>query len=71
MPLHRRRANAAWARSFSEDFVRHTRTLQGFVALKDVCGKEKEDSIQSFLFAEIFKRYYLLFAPDKALDFDA
>ncbi len=51
--------------------IRHTRTLQGFVALKDVCGKEKEDSMRSFLFAEIFKRYYLLFAPDKALDFDA
>lgn len=24
----------------------------------------------SFLFAETFKYYYLLFAPDKALDFD-
>lgn len=59
------------SRGVSRYRIRHTRTLQGFVALKDVCGKEKEDSMQSFLLAEIFKRYYLLFAPDKALDFDA
>lgn len=55
---------------FFEDSVRHTRTRHGFAALKDVCSKEKEDSMESFLFAETFKYYYLSFAPHKALDFD-
>jgi len=31
--------------------------------------KEKADSMQSFLFAETFKYFYLLFAPH-ALEFD-
>jgi mannosidase alpha-like ER degradation enhancer 2 len=32
--------------------------------------KEKTDSMQSFLFAETFKYFYLLFAPPETLDFD-
>lgn len=55
---------------FFEDFVRGTRTEHGFAALKDVRTKEKLDSMESFLFAETFKYYYLLFAPATALDFD-
>jgi glycosyl hydrolase family 47 len=35
-----------------------------------VRSKEKKDSMQSFVFAETFKYYYLLFAPAAALDFD-
>lgn len=58
-------------KEFFEDFVRHTRTEHGFAALKDVRSKEKNDSMESFLFAETFKYYYLLFAPKTALDFDA
>lgn len=57
-------------KEFFEDFVRHTRTEHGFAALKDVRSKEKADSMESFLFAETFKYYYLLFAPKTALDFD-
>lgn len=57
-------------KEFFQDFVRHTRTEHGFAALKDVRSKEKEDSMESFLFAETFKYYYLLFAPRSALDFD-
>ena len=57
-------------KEFFEDFVRHTRTEHGFAALKDVRSKEKDDSMESFLFAETFKYYYLLFAPAKTLDFD-
>ena len=38
--------------------------------MKDVRSEEQEDSMESFLFAETFRHYYLLFAPDKALDFD-
>ncbi|UYB50589.1 glycoside hydrolase family 47 protein [Xanthomonas sp. AM6] len=55
---------------FFEDFVRHTRTEHGFAALKDVRSKQKKDSMESFLFAETFKYYYLLFAPASALEFD-
>jgi len=58
-------------KEFFEDFVKHTRTEHGFAALKDVRSKEKEDSMESFLFAETFKYYYLLFAPKTALDFDS
>lgn len=32
---------------------------------------QQEDSIQSFLFAETFKYYYLQFALRKTLDFDS
>ena len=61
----------AMGREFFEDFVRHCRTRNGYAALKDVRTKEKTDSMESFLFAETFKYYYLLFAPKAALDFDA
>lgn len=56
---------------FFEDFVRACRTEHGFAALKDVRTKEKRDSMESFLFAETFKYYYLLFAPAAALDFES
>lgn len=72
--LHRITGDAGYrtmGREFFEDFVRYCRTPQGYAALKDVRTKEKEDSMESFLFAETFKYFYLLFAPPKALDFDA
>jgi mannosidase alpha-like ER degradation enhancer 2 len=56
------------ARMF-EDFVRHCRTEAGYATLKNVVTKEKEDEMQSFLFAETFKYFYLLFAPPATLDF--
>jgi ER degradation enhancer, mannosidase alpha-like 2 len=52
------------------DFVKNCRTDEAYAALKSVVTKEKSDSMQSFLFAETFKYFYLLFAPDKTLDFD-
>ncbi|HEU4506890.1 MAG TPA: glycoside hydrolase family 47 protein [Pyrinomonadaceae bacterium] len=52
------------------DFVKHCRTDEGYAALKSVVTKEKNDSMQSFLFAETFKYFYLLFAPADTLDFD-
>jgi mannosidase alpha-like ER degradation enhancer 2 len=51
------------------DFVKHCRTDSGYAALKSVVTKEKSDSMQSFLFAETFKYFYLLFAPPDTLDF--
>ena len=53
-----------------QDFVKHCRTDEGYATLKSVITKEKADSMQSFLFAETFKYFYLLFAPTKTLDFD-
>ncbi len=52
------------------DFVKHCRTDEGYAALKSVVTKEKSDSMQSFLFAETFKYFYLLFAPPRTLKFD-
>ena len=52
------------------DFVKYCRTDEGYAALKNVITKEKSDSMQSFLFAETFKYFYLLFASPKTLDFD-
>jgi mannosidase alpha-like ER degradation enhancer 2 len=53
-----------------QDFVKHCRTDEGYAALKSVVTKEKTDSMQSFLFAETFKYFYLLFALPKTLDFE-
>jgi mannosidase alpha-like ER degradation enhancer 2 len=51
------------------DFVEHCRTDIAYASLKSVVTKEKSDSMQSFLFAETFKYFYLLFAPPGTLDF--
>ena len=61
----------AMGREFFGDFVRYCRTDDGFAALKDVRTKEKADSMQSFVFAETLKYYYLLFSPKSVLDFDS
>jgi mannosidase alpha-like ER degradation enhancer 2 len=52
------------------DFVKYCRTEEGYAALKSVLTKEQSDSMQSFVFAETFKYFYLLSAPPKTLDFD-
>lgn len=52
------------------DFVKYCRTDAGYAALKNVVTKEKSDAMQSFLFAETFKYFYLLFAPERVLDFN-
>jgi mannosidase alpha-like ER degradation enhancer 2 len=54
-----------------QDFVKHCRTEEGYAALKSVLTKEQSDSMQSFLFAETFKYFYLLFAPPRTLNFDS
>ncbi len=55
---------------FFRDFMRHCKAKQGYAALKDVRSKTQEDAMESFVFAETFKYYYLLFAPQSTLDFD-
>jgi mannosidase alpha-like ER degradation enhancer 2 len=43
----------------------------GYAALKNVVTKQKRDAMESFVFAETFKYYYLIFAPASTLDFDS
>jgi mannosidase alpha-like ER degradation enhancer 2 len=64
-PKYLRMGQTLW-----RDFVKHSRTDEGYAALKDVITKEKSDSMQSFLFAETFKYFYLLFSPPTTLDFN-
>jgi Glycosyl hydrolase family 47 len=52
-----------------DSFVKNCRTADGYATLKSVVTKEKSDEMQSFLFAETLKYFYLLFAPPRALDF--
>ncbi|MGI8469678.1 MAG: glycoside hydrolase family 47 protein [Pyrinomonadaceae bacterium] len=54
---------------FFDDFMKYCKTDTAYAGLKSVVTKEKSDTMQSFLFAETFKYYYLLFAPPKTLDF--
>lgn len=60
----------AMGRSLLRDFVRHCRSEAGYAALSDVVAKTQKDRMESFVLAETFKYFYLLFAGD-ALDFDA
>ncbi len=52
------------------DLVRYCRAPYGYAALRSVVTKEKKDDMESFVFAETFKYFYLLFAPAATLDFD-
>ena len=61
----------AHARSMFADFVKYCRNDVGYTALKSVVSKEKRDAMESFVFAETFKYYYLIFAPASTLDFDS
>lgn len=58
----------AMGKKMWEDFVKYCRTDVGYAHLRSVVTKEKSDAMQSFLFAETFKYFYLLFAPEKTLD---
>lgn len=52
-----------------EDFVKYCRTDDGYAALSSVITKQKTDAMESYVFAETFKYFYLLFAPPQTLDF--
>ena len=71
--LHHSSGDPRWramGKGFFEDFVRHCRTDAGYAALEDVRTMEQRDSMESFVFAETFKYYWLLFSPPSALDFE-
>ena len=63
-PLYR-----ANAQKLFDDFVRWCRTEGGYAALSDVTTKKQRDSMDSYLFAETFKYFYLSFAPAGTLAF--
>jgi hypothetical protein len=52
------------------DFVKYCRTDSGYAALADVITKQQLDEMQSFVLAETFKYFYLLFASPETLQFD-
>ena len=60
----------AMGREFFDDFERNCRTDTAYAAIKDVRTMEKRDSMESFVLAETFKYYWLLFSPPSVLDFD-
>lgn len=59
----------AMGKQMWDDFVKYCRTDVGYAHLKSVVTKEKSDAMQSFVLAETFKYFYLLFADDKTLNF--
>jgi len=52
------------------DFVRRCRTPAAYAALKDVRRGTQADDMESFVLAETFKYFYLLFAPGATLDLE-
>src|SRR6266576_1483223 len=53
-----------------DDFVKYCRTRAGYAALADVTTKQQLDEMESFVLAETFKYFYLLFAAPETLEFD-
>ena len=53
-----------------DGFVKYCRAEAGYAALADVISKQPLDEMQSFVLAETFKYFYLLFAPPETLQFD-
>lgn len=56
--------------SMFHDFVRYCRTPVAYAALSSVVTKKKANRMESYVFAETFKYFYLLFAPKRVLDFN-
>jgi mannosidase alpha-like ER degradation enhancer 2 len=52
------------------DFVKYCRTGNGYAALESVITKTQTNAMESYVFAETFKYFYLLFSPPATLDFD-
>ncbi len=59
----------AHALKMFDDFVKYCRSDTGYTALKSVVTKERRDAMESFVFAETFKYFYLVFSPPQTLDF--
>ena len=53
-----------------DNFVKYCRTEAGYAALSDVITKQQRDEMESFVLAETFKYFYLLFAAPRDFRFD-
>ena len=53
-----------------DDLVKYCRAEAGYAALADVISKQQLDEMESFVLAETFKYFYLLFSPSETLQFD-
>ncbi|HET6725809.1 MAG TPA: glycoside hydrolase family 47 protein [Gammaproteobacteria bacterium] len=60
----------AMGRTLFRDFVKYCRAPHGYASLGSVMTKKQIDEMPSFVFAETFKYFYLLFAPPRTLDFN-
>ncbi len=54
--------------TFFDAIVAHCRVENGYTTLKSVVTNEQDDLMPSFFLAETLKYFYLLYAPDSALD---
>ena len=52
------------------NFVKYCRTDAGYAALADVVTKQQKDEMESFVLAETFKYFYLLFASPDTLNLE-
>lgn len=59
----------AMGRTLFDNFEKYCRADAGYAALKSVVDKQQRDDMESFVLAETFKYYWLLFRPE-AIDFD-
>ena len=53
-----------------DDFLKYCRADSGYAALADVTTKQQLNEMESFVLAETFNYFYLLFAPPETLQFD-
>ena len=53
-----------------DDFVKCCRTEAGYAALADVISKQQLDAMETFVLAETFKYFYLLFLSPETLQLD-
>ena len=58
------------AKRIFEDLQTHCKTEIGYTIVKNIITKEKGDRMESFLFGETLKYLYLIFAPEKTINFD-
>jgi mannosidase alpha-like ER degradation enhancer 2 len=53
-----------------DDFIKYCRSNAGYASLADVISKKQLDEMESFVLAETFKYFYLLFASPETVEFD-
>lgn len=63
-----KRKYLAMGKQMFDDFVKYCRSDVGYAGLRSVLTKEKSDYMHSFVLAETFKYFYLLFAPKNTVD---